>query len=450
MRAIWRAVAVITAAAFAGKTYGVFGLARSGRSTVAALAASGASVLAWDDGEAARAAYDGELTDLHVRDLTGLDGLIVSPGVPHEAPLFQKGKAAGIPVIGDIELFAMARHDLPPHKVVGITGTNGKSTTTALVHHILQTAGVPTAMGGNIGLPILSQEPLPEGGVYVLELSSFQLELTSSLVCEVAVLTNITPDHLDRHGTLDAYVAAKVRLFQMQAPGMCAIVAQDDQLSRDAGEHALGTVVPVCTTAHVDEGVSIVDGVAGIDGVSIGRQSDWPDLQGPHNAQNAACAIAACRALGLETDVILRGLGSYKGLPHRMERVAEIRGVAYINDSKATNPTSTAPALAAFPRVHWIAGGRAKTEELDACTPFLGHVVAAYLIGEAAPLFAKLLAGKVEVVEAGTLDEAVAEAWSSAQPGDTVLLSPACASYDQFTDYEARGAAFRALVGGLA
>jgi len=187
---------VITARAFAGKRYGVYGLARSGRATVAALAASGADVFAWDDVEAARAGFDGPLTDLNGFDLSSLDALVVSPGVPHSAPLFVAAEAAGIPVIGDIELFAQARAGLPPHKVVGITGTNGKSTTTALVHHILQTAGVPSLMGGNIGLPILAQAPLPEGGVYVLELSSYQLEITQTLDCDVAVLLNITPDHL--------------------------------------------------------------------------------------------------------------------------------------------------------------------------------------------------------------------------------------------------------------
>ncbi len=442
---------MITAGAFKGKTYGVYGLARTGKSVVAALAASGATVLAWDDGEAARAAFDGELTDLHAAELSGLDALIVSPGVPHEAPLFAAAKAAGISVIGDIELFALARAELPPHRVVGITGTNGKSTVTALVNHILEQAGVPTTMGGNIGLPILSQEPLPESGVYVLELSSFQLDLTFSLVCEVAVLTNITPDHLDRHGSVEAYAAAKARLFQMQAPGNCAVIAEDDQLSRDIAELAVATVVPVSAVAHVDEGVSVVAGVASVDACAIGGQADWPDLQGPHNAQNAACAIAACRSLGLENDVILAGLASYKGLPHRMERVGEVGGVTYINDSKATNPTSTAPALAAFPRVHWIAGGLAKTGELDACAPYLGHVAAAYLIGEAAPLFATLLKDKIPtVIEALTLDRAVALAHDSAQSGEVVLLSPACASYDQFKDYEARGNAFRALVRGLA
>ena len=442
---------MITSPAFAGKSYGVYGLARSGRAAVEALTESGARVFAWDDGEAARRAFGGPLTDLHATDLSRLDALIVSPGVPHDAPLFVAAKAARIPVIGDIELFALARPELPPHKVVGITGTNGKSTTTALVHHILEQAGVPTTMGGNIGLPILAQDPLPEGGVYVLELSSFQLDLTYSLVCDVAVLTNITPDHLDRHGTVEAYAAAKARLFQMQVPADCAVIAQDDQLSRDIAELAVATVVPVSAVSHVEEGVSVVDGVAGIDGVSIGGQADWPGLQGPHNAQNAACAIATCRSLGLTNEPILAGLASYAGLPHRMERIAEIGGVAWVNDSKATNPTSTAPALAAFPRVHWIAGGRAKTDELDACAPYFDHVAAAYLIGEAAPLFNRLLAGQIPtVIEAGTLDRAVALAHQRAQPGDTVLLSPACASYDQFRDYEARGEAFRDFVRGLA
>lgn len=442
---------MITAGAFSGKTYGVYGLARTGKSVVAALTASGATVLSWDDGEAVRAAFDGELTDLHAADLSRLDALVVSPGVPHDAPLFVKAKAAKIAVIGDIELFALARRELPAHKVVGVTGTNGKSTTTALIHHVLEQAGIPTRMGGNIGLPILSQEPLPAGGVYVLELSSFQLDLTYSLVCEVAVLLNITPDHLDRHGTVEAYAAAKARLFQMQVPENCAIIAEDDQLSRDIAELAVATVVPVSAVAHVDEGVSVVAGVASVDATSIGGQADWPNLQGPHNAQNAACAIAACRSLGLENDVILAGLASYAGLPHRMETVGDVGGVRYVNDSKATNPTSTAPALAAFPRIHWIAGGLAKTDDLDACVPFLGHVRAVYLIGDAAPLFETLLEGKIPtVIVAGTLDRAVALAHDSAVPGEVVLLSPACASYDQFKDYEARGIAFREYVRGLA
>ena len=427
---------MITSNLWAGRTFGVYGLARTGRSAVAALTASGASVAAWDDGEKARAALGGDLTDLHTADLSRLDAMIVSPGVPHEAPVFQHAVAAGIPVIGDIELFAQARGQLPRHKVVGITGTNGKSTTAALIHHVLVAAGIPARLGGNIGAPILSEEPLPAGGVYVLELSSFQIDLTFTLDCDVAVLLNITPDHLDRHKTMAAYAAAKARLFAMQRPGSAAVIAVDDGYTRSLADE-----------------IGLEPGREGhliaVTGSRVGDQSGWPALQGPHNAQNAAAAIATLRAIGLDDDAIGAGFASYPGLPHRMERVRETGRVAYINDSKATNPTSAAPALAAFPRIHWIAGGQPKTDELDACLPFLAHVRAAYLIGEAAPLFGRILDGKVPVVQSGTLARAVADASAAAAAGDTVLLSPACASFDQFTDYAARGAAFRSLVEAL-
>ena len=427
---------MITSNLWAGRTFGVYGLARTGRSAVAALTASGANVAAWDDGEKARAALGGDLTDLHTADLSRLDAMIVSPGVPHEAPVFQHAVAAGIPVIGDIELFAQARGQLPRHKVVGITGTNGKSTTAALIHHVLVAAGIPARLGGNIGAPILSEEPLPAGGVYVLELSSFQIDLTFTLDCDVAVLLNITPDHLDRHKTMAAYAAAKARLFAMQRPGSAAVIAVDDGYTRSLADE-----------------IGLEPGREGhliaVTGSRVGDQSGWPALQGPHNAQNAAAAIATLRAIGLDDDAIGAGFASYPGLPHRMERVRETGRVAYINDSKATNPTSTAPALAAFPRIHWIAGGQPKTDELDACLPFLAHVRAAYLIGEAAPLFGRILDGKVPVVQSGTLARAVADASAAAAAGDTVLLSPACASFDQFTDYAARGAAFRSLVEAL-
>jgi len=440
---------VITCAAWAGKTYGVYGLARTGRSVAAALTASGATVAAWDDGEAARAAFGAELTDLHTADLSRLAAMVVSPGVPHDAPVFRRAVAAGIPVIGDIELFAQARPGLPPHRVVGVTGTNGKSTTAALIHHILVTADIPARLGGNIGAPILGEEPLPEGGVYVLELSSFQLELTFSLVSEVAVLLNITPDHLDRHKTMEAYAAAKARLLDMQMPADTAVVGQDDTFCRDIGSDAVARVVPVSSGRVLDEGVSVVGGVLVVDGAAAGTPADWPALAGPHNAQNGAAAVAATLALGVDRSAILAALRTYPGLPHRMERVRERDGVVYVNDSKATNPTSAAPALAAYPRIHWIAGGLAKTDELDACLTHLAHVRAAYLIGDAAPLFARLLDGRVPVEVADTLDRAVAIAAGAARPGDTVLLSPACASFDQFTDYAARGNAFKALVGAL-
>ena len=243
---------------------------------------------------------------------------------------------------------------------------------------------------------------------------------------------------------------AKARLFGMQVPADDAVIATDDRLTCDIAEKIVAHLVPVSGKRVLEEGVSVVDGVARIDGAEVGAQAAWPALQGPHNAQNAAAAIAACRALDVATADIVAALATYPGLPHRMERVAEKHGVLYVNDSKATNPDSAAPALAAYPSVHWIAGGLAKADQLDACAGNLGHVRSAYLIGTAAPLFGRLLDGIVPVVQAETLDRAVTLAAAAAQPGDTVLLSPACASYDQFTDYEARGAAFRAAVERLA
>jgi UDP-N-acetylmuramoylalanine--D-glutamate ligase len=348
-------------------------------------------------------------------------------------PIAQRARDAGVEIIGDIELFARARAELPPHKVVGITGTNGKSTTTALVHHILQTAGVPSAMGGNIGLPILAQDPLPEGGVYVLELSSYQLDLTQSLDCDVAVLLNITPDHLDRYDTFEAYAASKARLFEMQRAGRPAIVASTGQLLDQIEDRldARGTTaIRMPDTADVN-------------------QSSWSSLQGPHNLQNAGAAIAVASVLGVAGEAIEEGLRTYPGLPHRMERVRTRDGVTFVNDSKATNPTATAPALAAFPAIRWILGGRAKSDNLDECAPHFGHVRKAYTIGEASELFARLLSPHMTVAECETLERAVVAAASEAQDGDTVLLSPACASFDQFRDFEERGEAFRAFVGAL-
>jgi UDP-N-acetylmuramoylalanine--D-glutamate ligase len=305
-------------------------------------------------------------------------------------------------------------------------------------------------MGGNIGLPILSQDPRPEGGVYVLELSSYQIDLTYSLDCDVAVLTNITPDHLDRYDGFEGYVASKARLFEMQSMGRTAIFAVDDDRARLM---AIGFGVQF----HVDElslereGRAVPKLAMRLAEIrNVPDQSRWPSLQGPHNAQNAACAIETCKALGLTNDQIEKGLRTYPGLPHRMERVAETGGVLYVNDSKATNATATAPALAAYPKIHWILGGLPKTDDLDDCAPFFGHVRAGYTIGQAGPMFANILrhAGK-PVTESGTLAQAVKDAAAAAQPGEVVMLSPACASFDQFKDYEARGDAFRAAVEAL-
>lgn len=427
---------MIVSPAWRGRRYAVLGLARSGAATVRALLASGAGVVAWDSDPAKREAVEGAtIADLDTIDLEGFDALIVSPGVPlNTHPLAARARAAGVAIVGDIELFAEARASLPPHKVVGITGTNGKSTVTALIHHILQTAGVPSLMGGNIGLPILGQKPLPEGGVYVLELSSYQIDLTRGLDCDVAVLTNITPDHLDRYESFEAYAASKARLFAMQSATHEMVIGVTDAAS-DSIAHSLSS-----RNEHLI--------LVGAD--AEGDQCDWPSLQGPHNAANAAMAMAACARIGVGRDVIAEALRTFTGLPHRMERVATVDGVTYVDDSKATNPESAAPAVAAYPRVHWIVGGRAKGDDLDACAPHYGHVVRTYAIGEAGPRFAAVLrAAGVSVADCGTLEIAVNAAWSAARPGETVLLSPACASFDQFADYAARGLAFRRAVEAL-
>ncbi|HEX7694183.1 MAG TPA: UDP-N-acetylmuramoyl-L-alanine--D-glutamate ligase, partial [Sphingomonas sp.] len=407
---------MITSPSWRGKRYAVLGLARSGVATVRALLVSGSEVVAWDRDEVKRNSLlpelargggpsrsdgggaDGEASSKPLHhpaapggppprdelgeelsfadpveiDLTGFAGVVVSPGVPlNRHPIAAKARAAGVPIIGDIELFAQARQDLPWSRVVGITGTNGKSTTTALIHHILETAGIPARLGGNIGLPILGEEPLPEGGVYVLELSSYQIDLTFSLDCDVAVLLNITPDHLDRYDGFDAYAASKARLFAMQSKDHDAVIGIGD---------AASAAIARSLSARGEHLTKIAPGVC-MD------QSRWPSLQGPHNAQNALAAISACQALGVSEAAIDAGLESFKGLPHRMERVGTVDGVAYVNDSKATNPDSTAPALAAFDGIHWILGGQAKTKDLDACRPSFGHVRAAYTIGEAGPMF---------------------------------------------------------------
>ncbi|WP_447763695.1 UDP-N-acetylmuramoyl-L-alanine--D-glutamate ligase [Sphingopyxis panaciterrae] len=432
---------MITSRAFAGRRYAVLGLARSGLASVEALVASGAGVTAWDDREDARdeaMALNADIGDPLAVDLIGFAGVVVSPGVPlNRHPIAAHAREAHVPVIGDVELFAEARADLPPHKVVGITGTNGKSTVTALIHHMLESAGVPSLMGGNIGLPILSRDPLPEGGVYVLELSSYQLDLSYSLACDIAVLTNITPDHLDRYDGFEGYAASKARLFSLQHRDQVAIVAIDDDPSKMIASRV----------NHRLHRVSAKD----IDPVD---QMRWPALQGPHNAQNAVCAIAVCRVLGLDDEQIERGLTTYNALPHRMELVGEVAGARWFNDSKATNAASAAPALAAFPpapdqRLHWIAGGQAKGDGLAACRPWFGHVKRAYLIGEAMEPFAAEIGDACPVDRAGDLATAVAHAAAAAAPGDIILLSPACASFDQFKDYEQRGDVFRGLVRAL-
>ena len=433
---------MIVSPAFAGKRYAVLGLARSGLSTVETLLASGARVTAWDNREEARALVEAknhplaELADPVTIDLTGFDGVVVSPGVPlNRHPIADAARAANVPLIGDIELFAQARASLPAHRVVAITGTNGKSTTTALVHHMCQSAALPVRMGGNIGLPVLGQEPLPEGGVYVLELSSYQIDLTHSLAADIAVLINLSPDHLDRYDGFAGYMASKLRLFAMQDPGQDAVFGCGDALTLAAARDF--------AAARSGEQVHVVDPA------KLAGQAGWPSLQGPHNLQNAAIAVEIAQLLGLNEAQWRPALASFKGLAHRMENVGEHGGVRFVNDSKATNPASTAPALAAFPRIHWIVGGLPKGDDLDECLPHIENVVAAYTIGEAGPRFAQILDPLVPVSRSEMLGDAVRQAMAAAQPGDVIMLSPACASFDQFRDFEARGDAFRDIVAAL-
>jgi UDP-N-acetylmuramoylalanine--D-glutamate ligase len=296
-------------------------------------------------------------------------------------------------------------------------------------------------MGGNIGIPVLAQAPLPKGGVYVLELSSYQLDLTQSLDCEAAALTNVTPDHLDRYSGFDAYAASKARLFAMQDPAHFAVFGCDDPATR-----AIYTEQAV----HRAPGRAVCADLAAL----RARQAGWLGLKGPHNLQNAAIASAIAAELGLSDEAIEAGLATFRGLPHRMEVLGTFGGITFVNDSKATNPASTAPALSAYPpapkpRVHWIVGGLPKSDELDECAPGFPNIAAAYTIGEAGPHFADILGSKMHVERCEMLIEAVKRAIAAARPGDVVLLSPACASFDQFKDYEARGDTFRQIVSGL-
>ncbi|MDG2004564.1 MAG: UDP-N-acetylmuramoyl-L-alanine--D-glutamate ligase [Novosphingobium sp.] len=435
---------MIISEAFSGKRYAVLGLARSGLAAVETLLASGAQVMAWDNREEPRQALAGrvELADPVTADLAGLDAVVVSPGVPlNRHPIAAAAQDAGVPVIGDIEMFAQARATLPAHRVVGITGTNGKSTTTSLVHHLLKSAAIPVRIGGNIGLPILGQDPLRAGGVYVLELSSYQIDLTFNLDCEVAALLNVTPDHLDRYDGFADYAQSKERLFEMQSEQHFAVFGVGTEET---------SVIAERQVAHLS-----ADMVRQVDGADLkALQPDWPSLQGPHNLQNAAVAVAIVEALGLSQHQWQAAMPSFRGLAHRMERVAEAGGVIFINDSKATNPDSAAPALAAFPpnpqpRIHWILGGLPKDDDLDECAPYFGNVASAYTIGEAGPRYAELLAPHTQVHRSEMLANAIRQAMANARPGHIIMLSPACASFDQFRDFEARGDAFRQIVEAL-
>ena len=456
---------MIPVTSYQDRSVAVFGLARSGIASARALMAGGADVSAWDDNAKSRdlaAAAGVRLVPSSDLDWSRQAALVLSPGVPltHPVPhaVVSAALAAGKPIIGDIDLFAQAVPALPRHSIAVITGTNGKSTTTALLAYLVQACGGASVACGNIGTPILDLEPLPSGGVYVIEMSSYQIDLTFNLHPEVAILLNTTPDHLDRHGSMDGYVAVKRRIFDWQGAGGVAIIGVDDDYGQEAVdrlESAGRKVIPVSVMGHSDVGVSVADAVLYDADISASDPvlslAGIDSLRGRHNWQNAAAAYAAARALGFAPASIAAGLRGFPGLAHRMENVGTINGVRFVNDSKATNADATQRALDAFDRIHWIAGGKAKDGGIDSLAPWFGRIARAYLIGEAQDAFAATLeeAG-VPVERCGIMDKAIDSAARHARAGETVLLSPACASFDQYPNFEVRGDHFRALVAQLA
>jgi UDP-N-acetylmuramoylalanine--D-glutamate ligase len=456
---------MIAVTEFAGEKVAVMGLARSGLAAAQALKAGGAQVLAWDDAaprRAAAAASGIPIVDLAATPLTGIRTLVLSPGIPHSFPkphpVAAAAKAAGTSIIGDIELLARA---CPEPRYVGVTGTNGKSTTTALIAHILKSAGRKVAVGGNLGMAALTLARLGQDGVYVLEMSSYQLELIDRLAFDVAVWLNLTPDHLDRHGGMAGYIAAKRRIFKHGARPQSAVIGIDDAPSRAVADALTQDnawrITRISVISRAMGGVFVVDGHLVDDSTgsaeSVIDVTGLPRLPGRHNWQNIAGAYAATRALGLACGEIAAGITSFPGLAHRQETIATVAGVRYVNDSKATNVDAAANALACYDNIYWIAGGIAKEGGIASLAPFFPRIRRAFLIGQAAKDFAATLEGRVPYSLAGTLDIALAEASRAAAKDGTrdpvVLLSPACSSFDQFADFEARGEAFRKLVSAL-
>ena len=455
---------MIVVDSFRGRPVGVLGLAKSGRAAIDALAAGGAKVLAWDDNAKVREALATELPlyDLTAADWRNIPALVLSPGIPHSFPephpAVTRARDAGAAIIGDLELLGRTQ---PEARYIGITGTNGKSTTTALIGHILAAAGQRVEVGGNLGTPALSLAPLGRDGSYVIEASSFQLELITTLAFDIALLLNITPDHLDRHGTMEGYVAAKRHIFARQNKAATAIVGVDDAICRDLCDELRRTgparVVPISVLQPVSGGVYVdqgwlVDAMGGqpVRVLDLGLAERLP---GAHNWQNAAAAYAAARVSGVDTAAATAAICSFPGLAHRQELVGTIDGVRYINDSKATNADATEKALLCYPAIYWIAGGLAKAGGIEPLAPYFGRLRHTFLIGRATEEFAATLEGSVPFTRCGDLATACAAASAQARhdgvPGAVVLLSPACASYDQFKNFEERGDIFRSLVEGL-
>ena len=450
---------MIAATTFNNKKVAVFGLGRTGLAVIEALQKGGAEVWAFDDNAAAceKARADGlPIVDLHEADWSELDSYVLSPGVPltHPKPHWSVDKAneAGVEIIGDTEVFVREVTGTGA-KIVAITGTNGKSTTTALIGHVLKSGGLDAEIGGNIGTAVFLLSPPTKGKTYVLEFSSYQLDLTPSLKPDVAVLMNLSPDHLDRHGNMENYAAVKAKIFERQTGDDVSVISVDDDwCSKIAGQLSGRKVVEISVVQPLTDGVSAVDGVliSGNDRIDL---NGMHGLRGSHNWQNACAAFAVGRALGLSRDVIESGMKSFNGLVHRMESVGHIGPVLFVNDSKGTNADATGHALATFDHIYWIAGGRSKQGGIEPLRSYFPKITKAYLIGESAPDFAKTLQDEVAFDVCGTLDAAVKsaahDAAKDANNHAVVLLSPACASFDQFSSFEVRGDAFRALVSDL-
>ncbi|GHC75181.1 UDP-N-acetylmuramoyl-L-alanine--D-glutamate ligase [Limoniibacter endophyticus] len=457
---------MIPASRFKDKKVALFGLGGSGLATAHALVAGGADLIASDDNpdSVAKAASEGVGTgDLHNIDWAGLAAFVLSPGVPltHPKPHWSVdlARAAAVEIIGDVELFSRERAALAPSApLVAVTGTNGKSTTTALISHMLKSAGRDTQMGGNIGRAVLTLEPVEPARHYVIECSSYQIDLAPTLKPSCGILLNLTPDHLDRHGTMAHYAEIKERLV---ANSDLAIVGVDDTWCADIAQRLeragrrvarISARLPL-TDGYFASGLSLCHARGGQVEI-VGTLEGVGSLRGRHNAQNALAAIAACREVGLSHAEIQAGLSSFKGLAHRMEQVGRKGNVLFVNDSKATNAEASAPALASFETIYWIVGGLPKQGGIESLRPLFDRVKRAYLIGEAAPAFSATLGDAVPFEISGTLEAALAhaarDAAGSKEEGEAVvLLSPACASFDQFRNFEVRGEAFRKAVSAI-
>lgn len=440
---------------FNGKIAYVYGVGATGRGTAEALREAGVRVLVWDD-SAERDKTDFEAVGPGAIDWAQVGAVIKSPGIPMQAELVQMALAKGVPVLSDMDLL-WRREGMSGANFIGITGTNGKSTTTALIGHILREAGKKVAVGGNIGTAALTLPELPVGGVYVLELSSYQLEMLGELKVDGGVLLNLTPDHLARHATMDNYLGAKMKLFELANPGAVQVLGIDQPML--AGVATKGGFTTVSIQQGMKRGQLQADYVVHDSAVWHGGKQafelNFEHLPGPHNAQNIACAYALLVPRWVSHAQFVAGATSFKGLPHRLEKVVTLHGVTFVNDSKATNGDSTVYALQSFENIYWICGGQPKTDGLGDCVKYLDAVRAAFTIGEATEAFAQDLEDHgVPTFKCYTLDAAVREAFAAARSegvaGAVVMLSPAAASFDQFRNFEQRGDVFVNLVQGLA